>query len=137
MTAVVQLTAELLNNGTMYAHVYLTRPGYSPDPLSGNYHRYATVLGSCSLVTYYHKKVSKVARNLVSGTEEMVRLVPTARVDSLYVYPQVFDSKGSTVSEKEPYWLTELNIRIVTDWSAFPRGSIPAVLQPSYRSLKP
>lgn len=41
------ITQNVLNNGTLYAHVYLTKHGYSPDPLSAKYRRTATI---------YHKR---------------------------------------------------------------------------------
>ena len=66
-TVHVPLTERLLSNGTMFAHMFITKAGASPDPQHGSYDRLATTSNSFDLVGFSERLKPRGLYNLLTG----------------------------------------------------------------------
>jgi len=103
----------LLNNGTIYAHVFFTKVGFPLDPRSDKYDPEAIIYGKRALNKYAVKKPEKVKKNLISG--ELT--APPAEIDQ------------PTVHQVLSYWKPNLTLHLVDDFTVYPRGGIPPQIQ--------
>eukprot|EP00027_Filamoeba_sp_ATCC50430_P001525 CAMPEP_0168551144 /NCGR_PEP_ID=MMETSP0413-20121227/6013_1 /TAXON_ID=136452 /ORGANISM="Filamoeba nolandi, Strain NC-AS-23-1" /LENGTH=487 /DNA_ID=CAMNT_0008581645 /DNA_START=119 /DNA_END=1579 /DNA_ORIENTATION=+ len=103
-------TPQLLqNNGTVYAHCFFTRAGYSPDPSSDDYDPAATTNSSRALNRYLPRKKAVAKVNLISGE----------------VLNQEELQNQSTEMEIISYWKPNLTLHLVEDRTAYPRHNVP------------
>eukprot|EP00824_Muranothrix_gubernata_P005097 TRINITY_DN16613_c0_g1_i1.p1 TRINITY_DN16613_c0_g1~~TRINITY_DN16613_c0_g1_i1.p1 ORF type:complete len:619 (+),score=121.66 TRINITY_DN16613_c0_g1_i1:19-1875(+) len=106
-------TAYLQQNGTMFAHIYFTKYGHSPDPRNPHYDPLATSYRAHSMVRFLPKPRAVNRTNLISGeTKEEISTPRSAK------------SSDEIIS----YWKPELTLNLVEDWTAYPRGKIPPQL---------
>eukprot|EP00658_Telonema_sp_P-2_P007573 TRINITY_DN12831_c0_g1_i12.p1 TRINITY_DN12831_c0_g1~~TRINITY_DN12831_c0_g1_i12.p1 ORF type:complete len:419 (-),score=83.14 TRINITY_DN12831_c0_g1_i12:531-1787(-) len=118
----IPVTDRLASNGSMYAHVFFTRTGLSPDPTSEGYERDSTVFGSVSLVRHYRELLMRPARNLISGEQNMV---PDRR--------ESHGSESQAGAKLVAHWTPELDLSLLADWTTYQPGRIPSLLQPRFR----
>lgn len=64
----VTVDAHLLSNGSLFAHIFLTRAQYSPNPNDPDYDHMATVYRQIPLTAYRPRPKIVVKRNLLGGT---------------------------------------------------------------------
>lgn len=111
-SVVVRASKELMNNGSIYLHSYVTRAGESPDPSNSNYAK--------EYYGYSRKQLNKFKKlrinrnyNLLAGEKEK----PEIPIDAL-------TQKNTIVS----YWHPNITINLVIDQTNWALGSIPQPL---------
>ena len=63
----VPVTAALLANQTLYAHIFVTKAGKSPDPLHGSFDKWATTYAAMELVVFGERLKPIGLHNLLTG----------------------------------------------------------------------
>lgn len=101
----VPMTPHLLANGTLFAHAFFTRQGYSPDPSAGGtYDPWATTMLTTSLVAFAERQQPMGLKKLLTGEpapwEEELRRGAAAAVAS-----------GSPAGEFISYWKPALHLQ--------------------------
>ena len=120
-TAHVPLTDALLANGTLFAHIYVTKVGASPDPKHGSYVRDATTSTVMPLVTFGERLEAKGLYNLISGEAapwevELRRGAAEAA------------AAGRPAGEFISYWKPMLHAQLLIDTEPHPHGEMPPLL---------
>ncbi|OQR88311.1 CLPTM1-like membrane protein [Achlya hypogyna] len=116
------VTPYLLNNGTLHAHVFFTKSGYSADPDADNYDPLATVYKHIEMNTYRPRAKVVKARNLWM-----------TKSDELEVEPEVEVEDPTYLS----YWKPTLTINVLVDHSVYPRGQPPQPFVAPYLQVDP
>ncbi|KAK3263237.1 hypothetical protein CYMTET_27944 [Cymbomonas tetramitiformis] len=114
----VELTQSLLNNGSLYAHVFFARSGKSPDKADPAYEEGASWGKTHNLIEYKAPMKVKTERNLITSEEEDVE-VETNQV------------LGKSTDEKQviSFFKPNITINIVDDFSTYPGSGIPPQLK--------
>ena len=94
-------------NGSLYAHVFLTKRGYSPDPLSDDHVDIATIYRHHALIRYM-PAISTSTKKLLLDVTNTTDIEPVKQ-DAPYI----------------SYWVPTLHLNVIHDFSTFPRGGIP------------
>ncbi|KAL6072918.1 Cleft lip and palate transmembrane protein 1 like protein, variant 2 [Balamuthia mandrillaris] len=110
----ITLPQSVLNNGTLYAHVFLVKKGYSPDPSSPDYRRSAVIYRAHLLNRYMPAPKLTFKKNLLSGELE----------DSVTDLAKA-EEQGFPHLQYISFWKPNLTLNLVQDTSTFPRGSLP------------
>ncbi|XP_041988090.1 cleft lip and palate transmembrane protein 1 homolog [Aricia agestis] len=104
----------LLNNGSIYLHVYFVPAGKSPDPQDKDIYADPYVTYSKRMLNKYKKLRYQKTHNLLTGqTEKSPEEVKKAEI-----------MKEEIVS----HWHPNLTVNLVTDQTNWMRGSVPAPL---------
>ncbi|XP_078434033.1 transmembrane CLPTM1 family protein [Wolffia australiana] len=112
-------TEALKNNGSLYAHVFFARSGYSPDPSDPEYQPLYAFGRSHPVVTYLRRSKSGKKRSLLGNAKETED-----------------DSASKSKSEKQEdanvdawewvsYWKPNVTINLVEDFTRYPKNAIP------------
>eukprot|EP01136_Pigoraptor_vietnamica_P015559 Opistho-1_new@58879 len=120
----VPLSESVQRNGSLYAHIYFTRLGVSPDPLSPSYNRTGVIYARKLITRYLPKLVSKNRKNLITGEAE----------DNVTVTSEA-PAAPTASSEPRPivsYWDPHLTLNLVDDYTPIHVNSLPPPLQPYY-----
>ena len=117
----VPLTDALLANATLFAHVFVTKAGFSPDPKHGSYDRWATTSNIHELVGYSERLEAKGLHNLISGEPapweaELVRGAAEAK------------AAGRPEGEFISYWKPKLMAQLLVDTEAYAIGEMPPLM---------
>jgi len=112
----IRPSQRVLNNATLYVHVYFVKNDHSPDPAAANYKKTAAVHGTNTLNTYLPRPKLKGKMNLITGELE----------DS----PELLAEQKRKDSGPEfiSFWKPNLTLSLVHDFTVFPRGSLPQQL---------
>jgi hypothetical protein len=133
------------NETGMWAHVFLSKAGVSPDPGSRTYDMLGTAVSHSSLVKIVRRKRPKVTRNLLSGEPgESSGASGAAATGGVGAGPAADGGQDSTAVAKAeggeaaagdeaapdvewiPHWKPALTISVVEDPSVYPSAaSIP------------
>lgn len=111
----VSITASkaVMNNATLYAHIYFTKAGYSPDPQSSRYRKSATLSATHVLNKYLPKPKVTGKKNLISGeladTPEMIEESLANKEQQILI----------------SFWKPNLTLHLVHDFTRYPRGGLP------------
>ncbi|XP_071962542.1 putative lipid scramblase CLPTM1 [Antedon mediterranea] len=110
-----EISQDVINNGTLYIHIYFTKSGYSPDPSKkGKYAKKYTVYQTKQLNKFKKRSFQKT-RNLLTGetdaSEEMIKRA---------------EEEGPV--EILSHWHPNLTVNIIDDHTPWRRGSIPQPL---------
>ncbi|XP_033115819.1 cleft lip and palate transmembrane protein 1 homolog [Anneissia japonica] len=110
-----EISENVINNGSIYIHVYFTKSGYSPDPSrKGKYAKKYTVYQRKQLNKFKKRSFQKT-RNLLTGetdaSEEMIKRA---------------EEEGPV--EILSHWHPNLTINIIDDHTPWKAGSIPQPL---------
>ncbi|EDO26327.1 predicted protein, partial [Nematostella vectensis] len=100
----------LMNNGSLYAHVYITKIGKNPNPASPKFDKRAVVYRSKMLTVYKKRRVSKTVNLLYGSTK-----APPEQ--------QIKDPKKE--QEIINYWHPNLTINMMDDQTPWTPGSVP------------
>eukprot|EP00742_Colponemidia_sp_Colp-10_P005287 GILJ01005648.1.p1 GENE.GILJ01005648.1~~GILJ01005648.1.p1 ORF type:complete len:640 (+),score=113.93 GILJ01005648.1:145-1920(+) len=101
----------VLNNGTLYAHAYITKTGFSPDPSADEYVEQNTVYTRKELIQYKLKPKIKIGRNLLTENASVVEeKIQEAAAD-----------EGVFVS----FWQSIAYLSLVHDFQVFTPGAVP------------
>ncbi|VDM37406.1 unnamed protein product [Toxocara canis] len=103
----------LLNNGSMYIHVFIVKRGQSPDPRDRHYVK-REVIYHVRQLNKYKKKYYKKTQNLLTGKTEQSEE----------------DRKKADVMNFEVlnHWHPNLTISLVDDHTAWQKGALPSPL---------
>ncbi|XP_068682325.1 putative lipid scramblase CLPTM1 [Montipora foliosa] len=110
----IQASKRLQNNGTLYAHVFVTKRGKSPDPKHPKYNRLA-VANRTMLLTVFRKRRVHRTVNLLTGKAD--------------AHPDVVQStEGKKHVEIISYWHPNLTINLMDDQTPWTQGAVPQPL---------
>uniref|UniRef100_F1KWW5 Cleft lip and palate transmembrane protein 1 n=1 Tax=Ascaris suum TaxID=6253 RepID=F1KWW5_ASCSU len=108
----------LLNNGSIYAHVFIVKRGQSPDPKDRHYVK-REVIHHVRQLNKYKKKYYKKTQNLLTGKTEQSEE----------------DRKKADVMSYEVlnHWHPNLTINLIDDHTAWQKGALPSPLDEAVR----
>ena len=114
----VPLTDELLANGTLFAHLHVTKAGASPDPRHGRFDRWSTTSAVYQIVAYGSRNEPIGLRNLLTGEPapweaELRRAAAESPNPAQYV----------------SYWKPKLHFQLLVDTESYPLGEMPPLMQ--------
>jgi hypothetical protein len=118
----VTVSEGMLNNASVYAHIYFTKKGFSPNPVAHNHNPIKTAYKFAELVEYRMPPKVVKKRNLLGKTatddddEEAVKAL--AKVEE-----EDADEEKERLSV--PHWKPTLTLHLVHDFTIFPPGGIP------------
>ncbi|PKY40964.1 cleft lip and palate transmembrane protein [Rhizophagus irregularis] len=111
----IQTSVNVQNNGTLYAHIYLTLEKASPDPLDPAYQENLRVYQRKLLTRYYPKRKMIKTKNLISNDDQDEKVEEETKPDTIPIIS---------------YWYKNLTINIVSDNHVIPYNQ----LQPLFKS---
>lgn len=111
------------NNGSLYAHVFFARSGYTPDPSDADYEPSATFGATHSIITYLPKpKVDKRKILLGSGVDgEQDTSKPNIKEGSAGI-------KDDGIVEWVSFWKPNITINLVDDFTRYSQNAIPPLV---------
>ncbi|GLE10055.1 hypothetical protein PINS_up022050 [Pythium insidiosum] len=128
----VDAAALLQRNESLYAHVFVTKEGHSPNPDDAEYSASACMHGVTPLVAYRPRGQRVVKRNLLSSvTQPDAAEEAAAPVDDSSLEPAAAaddDNDGSFV----PMWKPSVTVNVVFDTTVYSRATVrpPPFLAP-------
>jgi len=117
----------LRNETALWLHVYLTKAGDNPDPLSPGYDVLSTASAHHAVIKLVKRKVPEATRNLLMGGSDDD--AGAADADSSSSGSSSEAEAGST--EIVPHWKPQLIMSIVEDFSVYPPGRVPPQVLPA------
>ncbi|CAM6043159.1 unnamed protein product [Sphagnum compactum] len=114
---------EVKHNGSLYAHVFVARAGFSADPSDPEYDQTASFSRTHSLVVYLPKPKIDKRKKLWSKNEEGTEQEAA----------QVFLESTREEEEEAPpdwisFWKPNMTINFVDDFTKYPIGGAPATI---------
>ncbi|KAK4353495.1 hypothetical protein RND71_029013 [Anisodus tanguticus] len=118
------------NNGSLYAHVFFARSGYSPDPSDPEYQPLAAFGRTYSIVSYLPKSKANKKKSLLRSSEDSKEDVTVPE------FPQAVQEAQDDLKEDGPpewisYWKPNVTINLVDDFTRYTANSIPPIVAPS------
>lgn len=123
----------LKHNGTLFAHVFFARSGYSPDPSDPEYQPGSAFGRSRPVVIYLPKSKADKRKNLLGGQAEDEVPATEAKEDAK---GHQHESKEEGPVEWTSYWKPNITINLVDDFTRYPQNAIPPVVAP-YLNVDP
>lgn len=114
----------LKHNGSLYAHVFFARSGYSPDPRDPEYQQLAAFGRTHPVVIYLPNTKSDKKRSLLTSSKESREEISTV------VEEADIDSKDVGPVEWVSYWKPNITVNLVDDFTGYPKNSIPPTVAP-------
>jgi len=108
------------NNGTIYAHIFFTKHGMSPNPQSPHYSNRIRLYKQHLLNKYAPRQKVIVKKNLLTGENETSTQIVN-----------MFQESNNT--EIISYWKGNLTISLVHDFTEYTPESIPPLLAPYFQ----
>ncbi|KAL5714677.1 hypothetical protein ACHQM5_016606 [Ranunculus cassubicifolius] len=120
------LSEALKNNGSLYAHVYFARSGFTPDPTDPEYQPIATFGSTTPIVTYLPKMKLDKRKSLLGGSKDS---------NVVEQVSQVIDETQPHETDSGPpqwisYWKPNITINLVEDFTAYSKHSVPPNIAP-------
>ncbi|XP_062158409.1 uncharacterized protein LOC133865908 [Alnus glutinosa] len=122
----------LKHNGSLYAHIFFARSGYTPDPNDPEYQPLAAFGKTHSIITYLPKSKTDKRKSLLGsskGSDEGEAL--TEVVD---------DTQGDSKDDKPVEWVSSwkpnITINLVDDFTRYPHNAVPPNVAP-YLNVEP
>jgi hypothetical protein len=114
-SAVIPASSHVLNNGSIYLHVFFTSPKKSPNPQDPHYKKPLLTIVH-SLVKYLPKSKVYERKNLISG-----------EIDPKFIERKKLEAEQNIPNEKRivNYWKGNFTLNLIQDSTAFPAGGIP------------
>lgn len=114
------------NNGSLYAHVFFARSGYSPDPSDPEYQPLAAFGQTYSIVTYLPKSKADKKKSLLRNSED-------SKGDA--TIPEAVQEAQDDLKEVGPpewisYWKPNVTINLVDDFTRYTGNAIPPIVAP-------
>lgn len=114
-TDVIKATDTMINNGSIYIHVYFTKANYSPDPKrKGKYSKKYTFSVTKRLNKFKKRRFQKTKNLLTGETDASPELIKSAEEEGPV---QILS-----------HWHPNLTIALVDDHTPFREGSVPPPL---------
>ncbi|KAK6923650.1 Cleft lip and palate transmembrane 1 [Dillenia turbinata] len=116
----------LKNNGTLYAHAYFARSGFSPDPNDPEYEKFAAFGRTHPVVTFLPKSKADKRRSLLGNS----KVSDEGEVISEVIDESQEESKEDGPVEWVPYWKPNITINLVDDFTRYPHNAVPPNIRP-------
>eukprot|EP00850_Spirogloea_muscicola_P017577 SM000152S01565 [mRNA] locus=s152:275605:280036:- [translate_table: standard] len=127
------------HNGTVYAHIFVARTGYSPDPNDPTYDSSATFNASHPLVVYAKRPKLDKRKNLLGAAvnEESAKNLLNDKdkiigkeVEGANEGTDVIEKDGDEEDDNEPqewiaYWKPNMTIALIEDFTYYPKNQVP------------
>lgn len=122
----------LQHNGSLYAHVFFARSGYSPDPKDPEY-KPLTSFGRTNPVVVYLPKSKKGQRRSLLGSSQ--------DDNDGEAVPEVDEDVETEAKDEEPaewlsYWKPNITINLIEDFTKYPHNAVPQTIAP-YMNVEP
>ncbi|XP_009772568.1 uncharacterized protein LOC107802894 [Nicotiana tabacum] len=113
------------HNGSLYAHVFFARSGYSPDPNDPEYQPLAAFGQTYSVVKYLPKSKADKKKSLLKNSEDSNEglTIPEA-------VQEAQDDKEDAPVEWISYWKPNVTINLVDDFTRYTGNAIPPIVAP-------
>lgn len=113
------------HNGSLYAHVFFARSGYSPDPNDPEYHPLAAFGQTYPVVKYLPKSKADKKKSLLKNSEDSNEglTIPEA-------VQEAQDDKEDAPVEWISYWKPNVTINLVDDFTRYTGNAIPPIVAP-------
>ncbi|XP_066910734.1 LOW QUALITY PROTEIN: putative lipid scramblase CLPTM1 [Clytia hemisphaerica] len=112
-TGKIQASESLMNNGSLYYHIFVVKQGSSPDPRSKFYDKYS-VSSQTKLMTSFRKERVHKTKNLLTGAADTQnKLVQNDTKAPLKVIS---------------FWHPNLTISLLDDQTPWPKNGVPQPL---------
>uniref|UniRef100_A0A803KNK9 Cleft lip and palate associated transmembrane protein n=1 Tax=Chenopodium quinoa TaxID=63459 RepID=A0A803KNK9_CHEQI len=121
-----QPSEDLKHNGTLYAHVFFARSGYSPDPSEPEYQPLATFGRSKPVVTILPKSKVDKRKSLLGDTKSSSEDKTMSKVEE----DLQTDPKDEGPPEWISYWKPNMTINLVDDFTRYSANSVPPNIVP-------
>ncbi|XP_028770920.1 cleft lip and palate transmembrane protein 1 homolog [Neltuma alba] len=122
---------DLKHNGSLYAHVFFARSGYSPDPNDPEYQPQAAFGRTHPVVIYLPKSKADKRRSLLGSSEDSSEGQVASEVDDTQD-----NLKDDGPVEWASYWKPNITINLVDDFSGYPKKGAPPNIAP-YLNIDP
>ncbi|CAK9319459.1 unnamed protein product [Citrullus colocynthis] len=121
----------LKQNGSLYAHVFFARSGYTPDPNDPEFQPLATFGRTHPIVMYLPKSKADKRRSLLGNSEGS---------DTGEILKEVDDNQGD-LKDDDPvewvsYWKPNVTINLVDDFTRYAHNAVPPNIAP-YLNVEP
>lgn len=122
----------LKQNGSLYAHVFFARSGYTPDPNDPEFQPLATFGRTHSIVMYLPKSKADKRRSLLGNSEGS---------DTGEILKEVVDDNQGDLKDDDPvewvsYWKPNVTINLVDDFTRYAHNAVPPNIAP-YLNVEP
>ncbi|KAL0545276.1 hypothetical protein IC582_020426 [Cucumis melo] len=122
----------LKQNGSLYAHVFFARSGYTPDPNDPEFQPLATFGRTHPVVVYLPKSKAGKRRSLLGNSEGS---------DTGEILKEVVDDNQVDVKDDGPvewvsYWKPNVTINLVDDFTRYAHNGVPPNIAP-YLNVEP
>eukprot|EP00252_Welwitschia_mirabilis_P019611 TRINITY_DN4588_c0_g1_i2.p1 TRINITY_DN4588_c0_g1~~TRINITY_DN4588_c0_g1_i2.p1 ORF type:complete len:615 (+),score=94.38 TRINITY_DN4588_c0_g1_i2:204-2048(+) len=114
------LSEAVRNNGTLYAHVFFTRSGYSPDPSDPEYEPSFTFSGTQSIVKYLQRPKADKRKSLLGGETHEDQKMPEEKVQETTA-----EENNDGPPEWVSFWKPNITINLVEDFTRYSPNSVP------------
>ncbi|PHT30889.1 hypothetical protein CQW23_27226 [Capsicum baccatum] len=121
-----QPTEAVKNNGSLYAHVFFARSGYSPDPNDPEYQPLTAFGRTYPIVTYLPKSKADKKKSLLRNSEDSKEDVTISEA----VQEAQDDLKEDGPPEWISYWKPNVTINLVDDFTRYTANAIPPIVAP-------
>ena len=118
----VPLTDALLANATLYAHLFVSKSGTSPDPRHSEYDRWGTTSSVYEIVSY-------ASRNEPAGLHNLLTGEPAPWESELRRGAAEAKAAGRPEGEFIAYWKPKLHAQLLIDTESYPLGAMPPLMQ--------
>lgn len=112
----------LHNQTLLWAHIYLSKAGSSPDPTAREHRPLCTASSHHPLIRVVRRKKPKATRNLLSGEPE--EALSEAELAEREAAPEI---------EWIPHWKPAITISVVEDFTAYSPNSVPPQIRPALK----
>ncbi|CAG8537139.1 17207_t:CDS:10 [Acaulospora colombiana] len=112
----IQTSAAVRNNGSLYAHIFLTLEKATPNPFEPGYQDNMIVYTRELLTRYLPKRKTVKTKNLIRGSGE----------------DEETEEDDTSVGERQivSYWNRNLTLNIVSDYAVIPYHQLPSSITP-------
>ncbi|KAE8126176.1 hypothetical protein FH972_020919 [Carpinus fangiana] len=122
----------LKHNGSLYAHIFFARSGYSPDPNDPEYQPLAAFGKTHSIITYLPKTKTDKRKSLLGSSK--------GSDEGEAVTEVVDDTQGDSKDDKPVEWIASwkpnITINLVDDFTRYPHNAVPPNVAP-YLNVEP
>ncbi|KAL9257609.1 putative lipid scramblase CLPTM1 [Drosera capensis] len=119
-------TESLKHNGSLYAHVYFARSGYTPDPNDPEYQPLAAFGKSTPVVAFLPKSKADKKKSLLGNSKDNneAEKLPEVAEDSLV------EPKDDEPVQWVSYWKPNVTINLVDDFTRYNPSAVPPNIAP-------
>jgi hypothetical protein len=122
----------LKNNGSLYAHLFFAKTGYTPDPTDPEYQPLSAFGKTHPIVKYYPKPKVDKKKSLLGNSKESEGTETVPLVDD----ESQDDSTDDGPVEWISYWKPNITINLVDDFTNYAHNAVPPNVAP-YLNIEP